>query len=108
MEANVWTDPRVAKILKEEFVMAELFVDDKTVLAPEEQYVSTFSGKKIKTIGNKNSDFQAATFNNNAQPYYVIVDTQGNVLVPPSGANYDIDSYIAFLRSGIDAFKAKK
>ncbi|WP_270089460.1 protein-disulfide reductase DsbD family protein [Sphingobacterium sp. SYP-B4668] len=105
MEANVWTDPRVAKILKEQFVMVELFVDDKTELAKKEQYVSTFSGKKIKTIGGKNSDFQAATFNSNSQPLYVLVDTDGTVLVPPSGADYNVESYIKFLESGLIKFK---
>jgi len=108
MEANVWTDPAVAKLLKEEFVMAELFVDDKTELPPNEQSISKYSGKKIKTIGNKNSDFQASTFNSNSQPLYVIVDASGKVLVPQTGANYNIEQYKAFLQSGIDAFKAKK
>ncbi|HAK29470.1 MULTISPECIES: protein-disulfide reductase DsbD family protein [Sphingobacterium] len=108
MEANVWTDPAVAKLLKEEFVMAELFVDDKTELPANEQFVSKYSGKKIKTIGNKNSDFQASTFNSNSQPLYVIVDDTGKVLVPQSGANRNIEQYKAFLQSGIDAFKAKK
>ncbi len=108
MEANVWTDPKVAQILREEFVMAELFVDDRTELAEEEKYTSTYSGKKIKTIGNKWSDFQADTFNSNSQPLYVIVDSDGNVLVPPTGADYNIASYTAFLQSGIDAFNAKK
>lgn len=108
MEANVWTDPSVAKLLKEEFVMAELFVDDKTELPANEQFVSKYSGKKIKTIGNKNSDFQASTFNSNSQPLYVIVDASGKVLVPQSGANRNIEQYKAFLQSGIDAFKAKK
>ncbi|MGJ1284422.1 protein-disulfide reductase DsbD family protein [Sphingobacterium spiritivorum] len=105
MEANVWTDPRVAKLLKEEFVMAELFVDDKTELATDEQYVSKFSGKSIKTIGNKNSDFQASTFNSNSQPLYVIVDPNGKVLIPPTGADYNIDNYIKFLQAGLDQFK---
>ncbi|MDR0276365.1 MAG: thioredoxin family protein [Paucimonas sp.] len=108
MEANVWTDPAVAKLLKEEFIMAELFVDDKTELPVNEQFVSKYSGKKIKTIGNKNSDFQASTFNSNSQPLYVIVDASGKVLVPQSGANRNIEQYKAFLKSGIDAFKAKK
>ncbi len=108
MEANVWTDPAVAKLLKEEFVMAELFVDDKTELPANEQSVSKYSGKKIKTIGNKNSDFQASTFNSNSQPLYVIVDASGKVLVPQTGANYNIEKYKAFLQSGIEAFKAKK
>lgn len=108
MEANVWTDPKVANLLKNSFVMAELFVDDRTELPPSEQFISTYSGKKIKTIGNKNSDFQAATFNSNSQPLYVIVDTEGKVLVPQTGADYNVDSYAAFLQSGIDAFEAKK
>jgi thiol:disulfide interchange protein DsbD len=108
MEANVWTDPAVAKLLKEEFIMAELFVDDKTELPANEQFVSTYSGKKIKTIGNKNSDFQASAFDSNSQPLYVIVDASGTVLVPKTGANYNIGEYTAFLQSGIDAFKAKK
>ena len=108
MEANVWTDPAVAKLLKEEFVMAELFVDDKTELPENEQFVSKYSGKKIKTIGKKNSDFQASAFNSNSQPLYVIVDASGKVLVPQTGANYNIAEYKAFLQSGIDAFKANK
>ncbi len=108
MEANVWTDPAVAKLLKEEFIMAELFVDDKTELPANEQFVSKYSGKKIKTIGNKNSDFQASAFDSNSQPLYVIVDSSGTVLVPKTGANYNVTEYIAFLQSGIDAFKAKK
>jgi len=107
MEANVWTDPAVAKLLKEEFVMAELFGDDKTELPVNEQIVSAYSNKKIKTIGNKNSDFQASAFNSNSQPLYVIVDPNGQVLVPQSGANYNVEQYKAFLQSGVDAFKKK-
>ncbi len=107
MESNVWTDPAVAKLLKEEFVMAELFVDDKTELPANEQFVSKYSNKKIKTIGNKNSDFQASSFNSNSQPLYVIVDPNGQILVPQSGANYNVEQYKAFLQSGVDAFKKK-
>ncbi len=107
MEANVWTDPKVAALLKEEFVMIELFVDDRTELPAAEQYVSSYSGKKINTIGKKNSDFQAATFNSNSQPLYVIVDGEGNALLPPTGANYDVAAYAAYLQQGIDLFNKK-
>lgn len=108
MEANVWTDPRVKEILNNDLIMAELFVDDKTALAPEEQYVSTYSGKKITSIGKKWSDFQADKFNSNSQPLYVIVNGDGQVLVPPQGANYDPQNYINFLQSGINAYKEQQ
>src|SRR5699024_6307879 len=71
MEANVWTDPVVADLLRSEFVMIELFVDDRTELATEEQFISEYSGKKIRTIGHKWSDFQASEFASNSQPLYV-------------------------------------
>lgn len=106
MEANVWTDPKVANLLKTQFIMAELFVDDKTELAENEKYKSEYSGKNITTIGGKFSDFQASKFNSNSQPLYVIVDTDGNVLIQPKGADYNIDSYASYLQQGIDAFRA--
>lgn len=105
MENNVWSNPEVARRLREDFVMAELVVDDKTELPESEQFVSNFSKKKITTIGKKWSDFQASTYNSNSQPQYVIIDAEGNVLVPPQGADYNAENYIKFLDSGKEAFK---
>jgi thiol:disulfide interchange protein len=112
MEANVWTDPRVFNHLKNDFVMLQLVVDDKTALAPAEQFVSTYSGKKITSLGNKWSDLEAYRFNSNSQPFYILLDSNGNMLkdtngqdIPPSPADYDVDSYLKFLESGIAAYK---
>lgn len=104
MEASVWPDPEVLRRLKEDYVLISLYVDDKTELAESEKYVSAFSGKKIKSIGQKWSDFQASRFGTNSQPYYVIADHEGNVLVPPQAFNLDIQNYVTFLDNGKSAF----
>lgn len=105
MEASVWSDKEVLHRLKKDYVLISLYVDDKTDLPESEQYVSKFSGKKIKTLGNKWSDFQASTFATNSQPYYVIVNNTSKVLVPPQAFNLDIKNYINFLDSGLAAYR---
>jgi thiol:disulfide interchange protein DsbD len=105
MEQEVWSNPEVHKRLQNDFVLLELYVDEKQELPKEQQTVSSFSGKKINTIGNKNSDYEASKFNVNSQPYYVIINAKGDVLVPPQGANYSVDNYIKFLDSGKTAFQ---
>jgi thiol:disulfide interchange protein DsbD len=105
MESTVWTRPEVLSRLRSHFIMAELYVDDKTALETSEQFTSTYSGKKITTLGGKWSDFQASKFNTNSQPFYVIVNSNGDVLVTPQGADYDPNNYIKFLESGIAKFK---
>lgn len=108
MENNVWSDPEVLERLNNDFVLVSLYVDDKADLPDSEQYVSKFSGKKIKTIGNKWSDFQATQFKTNSQPYYVIVDNDGKELVPPQAFNLDVKNYINFLDSGKRAYQEEK
>jgi thiol:disulfide interchange protein DsbD len=107
MEASVWADAEVLKRLKNDYILISLYVDDKTALAENEKYTSTFSGKTIKTLGQKWSDFQASTFGTNSQPYYVLVDTEGKQLVAPQAFNLDINNYIRFLDSGKAAFNKK-
>lgn len=108
MEATVWADPEVLRRLREDYVLISLYVDDKTPLAPEDQYVSDFSGKKIKSVGNLWSDYQASTFNINSQPYYVLMDHDQTLLVPPSAYDTDIARYIEFLDGGKEVFYQKR
>jgi thiol:disulfide interchange protein len=105
MENEVWSDAEVHKRLANDYVLLELYVDEKQELPASEQVISKFSGKKIKTIGNKWSDYEASKFNVNSQPYYVIVNAKGEVLVPPQGANYSVQNYIEFLDSGKAAYE---
>lgn len=112
MEADVWTDPGVFQRLRDDFVMLQLVVDDKADLPAQEQFVSSYSGKKITTLGGKWSDLEASRFNTNSQPLYVVLDSNGNLLkdkdgktIDPSPANYNIASYTQFLDSGINAYK---
>jgi hypothetical protein len=74
-------------------------------LAEAEQYISPQTGKKINTVGKKNTDFQISKFGSNSQPLYALVGNDGELLVQSSGANYDIDKYAAFLQSGIKAYQ---
>jgi thiol:disulfide interchange protein len=104
MEANVWTDKEVYERISQQYVLIQLYVDDKTDLASTEQ-TTTAQGKLIKTIGNKWSDLEASKFQANSQPFYVLLDNHGKLLVPPGGADYDPVSYLRFLDSGLHAYK---
>lgn len=107
MEADVWTDPMVLDIIRNKYVLIQLYVDDKTTLPEEKQRISSFSGKKIKTIGNKWSDFQASRYNSNSQPFYVLLNNEGTLLQQPQGAVYNVESYAKFLNEGIQSFMRK-
>ncbi|UBZ14961.1 thioredoxin family protein [Flagellimonas marinaquae] len=101
MEERVWSEPRILKLLNEEVVLISLYVDDKRELPEDQQYVSAATGKKIKTIGNKWSDFQIKEYRANAQPYYVMVDHEGEKLNEPVGYTPDVEAYGSWLRQGI-------
>lgn len=105
MEARVWSDPEVLKRLQNDFVIAALYVDDKTELPEKEWYTSKYDNKEKKTIGAQNADLQIVKYNNNAQPHYCIVDAEGNLLVAPK--NYDLNPahFVEFLESAKAAYK---
>ncbi len=107
MEDNVWSQPTVLKKLTNDYVLISLYVDDKTPLPIDQQYVSPFSGKKIKTTGNKWSDLQSKIFQTNSQPYYVLLDHNGKLLANPRGYTPDVDTYSKFLDEGICRFRKR-
>jgi len=104
MEERVWSDPKVLSVLTNDIVLISLYVDDKRQLPENEKYVSETTGKKIKSIGNKWSDFQIKKFKANAQPYYVLLDHKGDNLNDYSAYDPDIDSYLKWLKEGIANF----
>lgn len=101
MEDYVWSDNKILSILKNDVVLVSLYVDDKRDLPENEQYVSKETGKKIKSVGNKWSDFQITKYKANAQPYYIIVDSEGKDINQPIGYTPDIAEYETWLKSGI-------
>ena len=105
MEAAVWSDPAVLKRLKEDYVLISLYVDDRTSLSNSEKYVSKISSKSINTIGQKWSDLQQERFNTNAQPFYVLLNPDGQPTATPRAFNLDIKAYTDFLDQGISAVK---
>ncbi len=115
MEQTVWADPRVLDMLRNDYVVVALYVDDKTTLPENEWYVSDYDGKKKKTLGKKNADFQIKKFDSNAQPNYILLDSRGgnddnlqqHVLAPARGHNLDKDAFVAFLKQGLEEYKKR-
>ncbi len=105
MEEKVWSDPAVLSVLKNEVVLISLYVDDKRELPKEEQYFSEITGKNIKSIGNKWSEFQIKKYKANAQPYYVLLDHNGDNLNEHTAYNPNINDYLTWLKEGINNFK---
>ncbi len=97
MEAAVWTDPGVASLIEDDFILVSLYVDDKTPL-PEPLVVDD-GGKsvRLRTVGDKWSYFQRHKFGANTQPFYVVVDAEGNALSPSRSYDEDIAAYAEFL-----------
>ena len=104
MEANVWSDPKVLKRLREDYIVVALYVDDKTELPKNEWYVSDFDEKEKNTVGKKFADLQKAKFNVNAQPFYVLLGHDNNVLVQPRAYDLDVEEFVKFLDKGKENF----
>lgn len=105
MEDKVWSEDRILSILNKDIVLISLYVDSKIELPAKEQYISETTGKKIKTIGNKWSDFQITKYKTNSQPYYILVNLAEENLNDPIGYTPDVHEYETWLKEGIANFK---
>lgn len=99
MYAEVWSDPRVLKLLNEKFILVALYTDDKTKLPASEWITSTADGKVKSSMGKKNQDLQITRFNSNALPLYAIVDGSGKDLTSYYTYNANVDQFIEWLES---------
>ena len=106
MEDQVWSQDGVYELLRDDYVLISLYVDERKEL--DEPYTSTFSGREMRNIGNKWSDFQAIHFNRNSQPYYVLSTPDGHILNKPVAYTPDVSEYQAFLECGLSRFGARK
>lgn len=103
MEQRVWSEPEVLRMLREEYIVVALYVDDKTKLKKED-WISDESGRVFKDLGRKNSYIARSLFGVNAQPNYVLLNSEGERLAPVRGYNLDVDGFRDFLQSGIENF----
>ncbi len=104
MESRVWSDPQVLGMLKNDFIVVALYTDDKQKL-PKDKYVTDAeTGKVYKDLGRANSYIARTKWNVNAQPNYVLLSPEGEMLVPVRGYDLSIPGFVAFLQSGLDAY----
>ena len=107
MESRVWSDPTVYSMLSNDFVIVALYSDDKQKLDKEDWVTDAETGKVYKDLGRANSYTARTLWNVNAQPNYVLLSPDGDMLVPVRGYDLSIDGFVAFLQSGLDAYKAQ-
>ena len=108
MEEQVWTDDKVKETLVNDYVIISLYVDDKELLPESEQFQylrPNGSVKKIKTIGDKWGTLQTINFQNNSQPYYVLVDHDMELLNTTNAFEPDDEAYYQWLQKGLENFK---
>lgn len=104
METRVWSDSRVKQILMDDYIICALYVDDRTDLKTEDYYTNK-NGIVMTTLGRKNNAIAVERFNVNAQPGYVLMSPDQEILMPVRGYDASIEGFIAFLEGGKAAMK---
>ena len=107
MESRVWSDPTVLSMLKNDFVVVALYTDDKQKLDKDKWVTDAETGKVYKDLGRANSYTARTLWDVNAQPNYVLLSPDGEMLVPVRGYDLSISGFVDFLNSGLDAYNAR-
>ena len=100
MESRVWSDPQVLEMLRNDYIVVALYTDDKSRLDKDE-WVTTESGDVLKDLGRVNSYIARTRFGVNAQPNYVLLSPEGELLAPVRGYDLSIPGFVEFLRTGL-------
>lgn len=108
MEAAVWTDPKVSSIINDDYVLITLYVDNKTPLSEPVKINEGGSERTLRTVGDKWSYLQRVKFGANAQPYYVLINNEGQPLNKSYAYDEDIPKYIEFLQTGLENYRKQK
>lgn len=107
MELAVWTDEQVSHLMRNDYVLITLYVDDKTPLPQRQRIIENGVERTLRTVGDKWSYLQRVKFGANAQPFYVLIDNEGNPLNKSYSYNEDIPAYVEFLKKGLENYKRK-
>jgi thiol:disulfide interchange protein DsbD len=106
MEDKVWINPEVGRLIKEEYVLIQLYIDERSVKMPANKvHYSKILRRNTDDLGKWNGDFQATTYGSNSQPFYVLAGQDLKPLVKPQGALFEAKEYAAYLQSGLDIYK---
>ena len=100
MESRVWSDPQVLEMLRNDYIVVALYTDDKSRLDKDE-WVTTESGDVLKDLGRVNSYIARTRFGVNAQPNYVLLSPEGELLAPVRGYDLSIPGFVEFLHTGL-------
>jgi len=108
MEENVWPKPEVKDLIKKNFILVSLYVDDKKSLPDDEQFLFTTndgSKKKIVTVGDKFATLQSENFKNASQPLYVVISPDEKLMTYPVGYTPSAKDYQQWLECGLEAYR---
>lgn len=102
-EEHIWIDEEVWDKINDDYVLISLYVDDRKKL--DDIFISKYTNKKLRNVGNKWTDFQIVNFQQNSQPLYVLMSPDEKVMAAPRGYKEGIEDYANFLDCGLNTFR---